>query len=267
MAEPIVAFITGGAANADPQLSLGGAISTTEPTMQINIVDSGAPVEWNDMLAVTGSFGMESGIYQGTTFEGYILECDAGVLKLQARDSGDARYDLGTVGTGKADGRYIIPNGSGGGIYVDYTYVADTWDDYWDYEVNEPVSPNMFSNITKTQSTTGKTDYRCVAYKNTDVASIDLSIFLQDDANNLAATYSLGIDSIGVTSSGDAVNIATEVDIPQGVSFSEPLASTPLNLPVVAQNEYVYVWIRRVIPTNNNVYEETSLLNIQTTWV
>lgn len=272
MVVPFKFYLSGGAANSDPVNSFGGAISTTETTYMSHQWDwegASEPVPW---LSIDYAFGLSPGTYQDAATPHYTME-------LKVDDTVNLIWDLngvnelvGSVNTGGVNGQYEIVATLGARVGIEgvvFTFDNTTSPDFWRIYFADPPT-NMFSDITKEQSVVGKTDYRCIAIKNTSGAEIDnIDLFFPDDVNASGVTYALGIDSAGMVDPGspvDATQPVADTDAPVGVTFSVPLAATPFNFTGFAIDNYIYIWIQRTITVNSDVSKTPEVLNILTTW-
>lgn len=110
---------------------------------------------------------------------------------------------------------------------------------------------NLFDDVTGTESTAGMVDYRCIYFRNQDSDADGLMnpvVWISSNTPSSSSEIYIGIGSGGKNAT--AVTIANELTAPAGVSFSYPSTKgTALALPSqpYVQNDYVAIWIKRVI--------------------
>lgn len=106
---------------------------------------------------------------------------------------------------------------------------------------------DLWDDVVATESTTGRTEYRCVYLqnKNTTLVYQGASVFIDTNAPNANVTHAIGLDPAGLN--GVAATVVDETTAPAGVTFSEPGAGTPLSLGDVGVDEFYPIWIRRTV--------------------
>jgi len=106
---------------------------------------------------------------------------------------------------------------------------------------------DLFDDVSAAESTTGRTEYRCIYIQNTNV-SLTLQgavLWIASNAPNANVNCSIGLDPAG--KGNVATTIATEDTPPGGVVFTQPDAGTPFALGDLATTEFYAFWIRRVV--------------------
>jgi len=251
---PIRIYLSGGASNPSPDLSIGGVISSVEPTFMDIIWHVSTPANWLDIDYCFGLNANDQPI--NSADDGYIIRHIDDVLELYTEVGDDLGVVFDTVDTMGIDGKYTLNTSDGsGGVVVNFIK-ANIDNNWWDFQVFNPL-PNMFTNITAAQSRAGKTDYRCIYYKNIDLASRDIDLYIPSGI--APEVYEIGFDSAGVD--GTATTIANDITAPSGVTFTAATQIAPLNV-VLLEDEYIALWIKRTIPAGNITAKSNSLLNI-----
>jgi len=219
--------LSGGSSQSDPNLSLGGAMSSVEVEQQaINYVSGG----------VTGiTINRAWGFDEGRT---YNLEYSNSNIILT-----DDLLNTASLSTSGGAGDYILnlPN-SNTGIQL---YFSNPSTMSKDFTVTN-AGTNLFTDATPQESTSGFTEYRCIYLQNDgDLTTyIDLSLPLF----GVLESFSVGFDSGGVDAT--AVTISDEFTAPSGVAFSAPTSGSPLEVTLLI-GEKIAVWIKRQLDPNN----------------
>jgi hypothetical protein len=110
---------------------------------------------------------------------------------------------------------------------------------------------NLFDTVTGDESAAGDTEYRLVYFRNEDSDAdglISPVVWVLSNTPSADTTIAIGICTEGKNAEVSAV--ANENTAPAGVSFSSPAskgAGTALPTGPYAQNEYVWVWLRRTV--------------------
>lgn len=233
---------SGGAANTDPALDLGGAIST-----------AGA----KDILSQSAT--------APTTITGVTINDAAG----NAEGDGTLFYDStnqtlrwtpfgGTAGTAvdvSVNGAYAIQGGSNGGL-LKVTVVAGSLpsSDQTNSITVTNIANNIFDDVAKADAKAGDTEYRGVYWENdhsTD-AMVDIRMWI--------AQNTPGQDVIQIALAAEAKNvtmatIANENTAPAGIDFD---AANPVDyasgiaIPDLSAGDYQGFWIKRTVPAGTN---------------
>src|SRR6056297_1015075 len=236
---------SGGAANTDPDLSLGGAISAERVPGQ---------------GFTASSIGGTSVIYAAGNAPGAgTLFYDVGNNTLAWLEFEGLTGDPVNVDT---DGRYILESGTGY-IIVDVTNAGlPAGDSSGSITITEP-SNNALDDVSKAESWAGDVNYRCV-YLQRDTGGgilVGGKIYINSDASG-PDTIAIGVDPAGLNSA--PATIANESTAPAGVTFTAP-ASAATGLSVGDFNtagDYYAIWIRRTVAAQNNVSAPLSLSSI-----
>lgn len=233
---------SGGAANTDPNLDLGGAIST-----------AGA----KDILSQTAS--------APTTITGVTINDAAG------NDEGDGTlfFDStnetlrwtpynGTAGTAvdvSVNGDYAIQGGSNGGL-LKVTVVAGSLpsSDQTNTITIANIANNMFDDVAKADAKAGDTEYRGVYWQNDHATDqmVDIRMWI--------AQNTPGQDVIQIQIAAEAKNvsmatIADENTAPAGINFdsTNPVDyASGIAIPDLSASDYQGFWIKRTVPAGTN---------------
>lgn len=110
---------------------------------------------------------------------------------------------------------------------------------------------NLFDVITGDENAASTVDYRCVFVRNSNPSGtfFDAKVWILEQVPG-GAVASIGVDPIaasaGDSSSAQAAVIATESDLPAGVTFSSPSdKATALSIGDLAAGQVRAVWVKR----------------------
>lgn len=111
----------------------------------------------------------------------------------------------------------------------------------------------LFNQVTGTMSLIGDVQYRCIYFKNSHstLTATDIRLYLHV-MPALPQLIAIGLDPVGPgngTTTGVAQTVATEYDVPIGVTFTAPTqASTGIQLGDLLAGESIAIWQRRTVP-------------------
>lgn len=238
-------FLTGGAANKDPALSLGGVPSAvrfrgfgTLAAEPISIPALKVDNAWPANGAGTGKLGVDA--------------------------SGNFTWTPpgGAVGTGvaiAAGASGILEGASEGAavrVYVDpgYTSVARTVESVELLEIFNGAL--AMANLSSAQRVAGRTTYRAVLLSAVGKYSVaQLRLWLPPVGSQ--ATWSLGLET---PVAGALQTIANETTAPAGISWSSPTTEgAALTVASLAAGSSLGLWIRRVFPSGGVVSARESV--------
>ena len=237
-------YLSGGSANADPDLALGGA--------------KGAQI---GAQTVTGSMlGVSIDRSEGNATGGGSLTYSLDNSTLQWATAGQSAGDAVDV---TANGEYVLFSGTSG--YLVVTVTASLLPASNDAQVITIAQPrnNLFDDITKDESFDGDTEYRCFYVWNdhaTD-ALIECATYI--------ATQPVGSDSIEIGLDGggvgttDAVTVSDESTAPAGVTFSTPANSAgAIAIGDIPAGEGFALWVKRNVPSRTLTGSQNDTLQI-----
>jgi hypothetical protein len=245
-------YLSGGAANSDPNLSLGGIISSTQVTSQ----DCQAPVNVNGVV-INNAFSNLEG--NGT------LYWFNATNQLAWQAPGQGTYVPVTI-TG--DGQYTL-GGSSGYLIVTATLATlqAIGSDQTDTLAITYQANKVYDDISKNESLAGDIEYRCLYIKNINGVDpiTDVKLFLKAQPTG-PDELDIGLDPAGVgdgSTTGVATTAADEGTAPAGVSFSRPSTSASgLAVGTLASNACAAFWIRRTIAADNDQVDLTDQSSI-----
>lgn len=243
-------ILSGGAANTDPLLSLGGAISTAGAGVILSqsvTASTIAGVTYNDAAGNVAGNGTVTYTTSGTTLQ----------WTPPAGGIGPA-INIGTTGDytvygadGLAHIKISSVSGSLGGNASQAVTIA--------YQTNK-----LFDDVPVSESSVGDTEYRCMYIKNAHASETMAGILMWIDIDPIGSdSLQIGLDPIGVN--GTATTIADENTAPTGVTFTAPADSvTALSFGSLTFGSFYAVWVKRVVPVvTNGAAADTSRLKVR----
>jgi len=120
----------------------------------------------------------------------------------------------------------------------------------------ETISPNeMWDNISRYESKTGDTEYRCFYVYNAHPSEYiyDLRLYLKDQPASGADVLQMGLDPSGIgdgVSEGVASQVLNESMAPGDVIFNTPSEATPLSIGTLSPGQAQAFWLKRIVPAN-----------------
>ena len=226
--------LSGGLANTNPLLSIGGIKSNTKVLSQ-QLTGTMAGVAFVDGVMNAEGVGVLTFNFAAKTLT-------------WAPAGGTAGPPVNVA----VDGTYAI-TATGGSAYG-YIVVTVT-------AVNLPsanISANitvanltqkLFDDVTKSVALAGQTDYRCVYVQNVSAATLtNVKMYINQNTSG-ADSVEIGLDTAGLN--GTAAATANTTTAPVGVSFSAPTnPGVALSLGTLAAGAYYPVWFKRIVPVN-----------------
>lgn len=246
-------YYSGGAANANPNLSLGGAISNNVITSQnasavINV--TGVTI----LSAVNNAQGVGLLSWSPST----------NTLSWQPPGSVNVYSQSGIV----TDGEYTV--GSGDGILTVQVVAASLSATFKQDSITiTNATQNVFDSVGALDSLNGSIEYRCIYIKNTNatVTVNDAKVWIKSLTTG-PDEIDIGLDPAGIgdgTSTGVAATIVDEDTAPVGVTFTRPLTyATGLLIGTLAPGQTIALWERRTVPpdTTGNITSNQSILAV-----
>lgn len=226
--------LSGGAANTDPLLALGGAISTAAGGVILSqsiTASTIAGVTYNDAAGNVAGTGTVTYTTAGTTLQ---WTPPGGAIGPAVNVGVTGDYTIyGADGIGQI--KVSIVSGSLAGNATQSVTIA--------YQTNK-----LFDDIAVSESSVGDTEYRCCYVKNAHAADSMTGVLLWIDIDPVGPdSLEIGVDPIG--KNGVATTIATEGTAPTGVAFTAPSAEgTALSLGTLAFGDFYPVWVKRIVP-------------------
>jgi hypothetical protein len=229
--------LSGGAANAEPEASLGGLMSSQR------IYSKGvAGLRTITGITLDGAPGCANGsgtlTYSALT-RSFIWVPPRGLAGMPTPVTGQ--------------GRLAVP-GSAGWLFLTVDTAALPTVDQSDTVTVGPMADSVFDGITQPESFHGNTAYRCVYVLNThDTDSFDsVSLYINGQPNGPDDLF-VGLDPAGIgngSSTGVAVAIPSESTPPDPAVIFSQLTSIEmaLNLGPLNAGQARAVWLQRVVP-------------------
>lgn len=108
----------------------------------------------------------------------------------------------------------------------------------------DPLSCVLFDDLSDSQRTAGKTDYRVIAYMHngdtSDYSSVTVGL-------NQPSAATISVWKPTKNSDGSVDEIADELTAPAGAVWSTPTLAAPLSLGSLNRNTWEFLWIKRVV--------------------
>jgi len=159
----------------------------------------------------------------------------------------------GSVGAAvnvSVNGTYALQGASNGGV-LNVTVVSASLpgSDLSNTITIANIANEIFSDVSKSQSNTGVTRYRCVYFCNVSAdAKIGAKIWINTNTPGLDAV-AIALDANG--SNATAVTTANETTAPAGATFTAPTTEgAALVIGDLAANTHYAFWIQDVVPAN-----------------
>lgn len=227
-------YLSGGASNSNPDMSLGGPISSTELSFQTYNQSASIP---GVSIVRVGNSGLGVGTLRYEVFgDDYVFRW---IPKGADEDSGLIISGDGTYGV-------LSANGIGTGFIVldiDYSSLSPNTEEA---KIDiQNVLPNIFSNVTSANASSGYISHRCLYIKNEHlsktISGLEISTFKD---GNTGSVVEIAADPIGAgdgVSTGVATTPAEETTHP-GFSFS-----SNAQLVDIPPGQTAAFWLRRTI--------------------
>jgi hypothetical protein len=217
--------LSGGAANADASLSIGGVKSVIDLS---SLTYSRPPSSKISVTRITGT-----GVADIT------LSLNGGGGAQATASSGGVTVNL-TMGQGTKDYVMELPTNK---VYFTMTSAFNDFDNFT-YNLTALAQPveNLFDNLTGAEVSGNSTDYRCIYLENNhateEYTAVEISMSLQPtDAYEGFYTFGEGTSN----GTGTEPAIADDATAPTGVSFTQPLTLTS----PIAPGQHKAIWIKR----------------------
>ena len=256
-------FLSGGAANADPLLSIGGAISSTRILSKLVVRNESLISGVTISDAVGGSIGIWSMTYTSAS-KTIVLTPQGGA----PGDSVDISVD---------DDYFIQGANDGGGLYITVNASALPSSNTTDTLTVTNKIELILDDVTKVESNAGKTFYRCIALQNLGAVldeddKLEVGIAInsntpgQDNIKIGLATQAASTGA-GVDGTDYPNTIADEFTAPAGVTFSAPTIKADAlsvgTLSSQAGTSYVkFLWIEREVPVGVREKEDNNTFSL-----
>ena len=234
--------LSGGAANADPDLSLGGDKSSVRVASQVPVFDA---------AGITGVTLVDgAGFDPNGILTGHQLNFLNATTVLNLNPNGVAQGPDVDV---SVDDRYVLraPTISGFPYVIVYVVaaslpVADTSDIF----AVTPQVNNLWDDVSGIEQAEGSVEFRCIYLETTHPSKdkVQVTVFFDDsDRLEFGEGYAIGLDPAGIN--GTATTIVDEETAPGGVTFDPNAQSEGLAISIgnMAPGDFQAVWFRRSI--------------------
>jgi hypothetical protein len=253
-------YLSGGTSNTDPNLSIGGAISTTKIVSDVATLAlpwSGATIEYVSSKEYGGGMLIREGFSLGTQ------------IRIRWRPPGALAFGPYTT---MQDGLNSINGGwnEEGSMVVNYVKASeDLLPSYQTEHIPVDVQPslsNLFDTISGAEATTGSTRYRCLFIKNESASSTVEKVNLWAEKTYVSGvTVEFAFDPNSPDNPALApVDDTDSTNVLSGLTFSSaPDKDNSVEwIGTLASGSYVAVWVKRITPVgvDDNVAEDTALI-------
>lgn len=232
--------LSGGVAETDPNLSLGGAMST-----EIILAQSVA-YQTTDISGVTLIEGRGNSSFSATPAVGAI---DFNFTNTELRWAAPL-LGVGAAVDVSVDARYTLPGLDEIGICIVDVIAASLPIANDNKQVSVITIANaLFDDIGAVEAFLGVTNYRCYYVRNRDATDtlFGLKVFIGAQPAPGSDTLDVGLDPAGIN--GGAAVIVDELTAPAGVSFSQPSTyASGLLIGDLTPGDNAAIWIRRTVP-------------------
>jgi hypothetical protein len=221
-------YLSGGAANADPALSLGGAKSSTRilsqsPSWDATPMPGATLVDGNGNTLGGGTLTYDPALGLGWQPPGVAFKTNLFPVTDGVENS---------VGHGSALLTALIASASLPGVL---TTAGVT--------LVDGALNSVFDDVTKQDAVDGATEYRCLYITNQSAASITLTLWLKNRPVS-GAEIAMGLEP----QLDAAQSVADEATAPTGVTFSSPFNLAAGLSVVLLAGQSQALWIRRLVP-------------------
>ena len=234
----LVVRLGGGAANTDPNASLGDAMSTV----------SGGLVDSRTATAPTTITGVTINDAPGNAKGTGTLTFDSTLSTLRWTDPGG---QIGVAIDVSVNGDYAIQGANDGGL-LNVTVVSASLPsgDLTNTITITELDNNLCDDVAKAESLAGDTEYRTIYMENKHSADsmVDVKVWIENNTPG-QDTIAIQLDPAGLN--GTAVIIATENTAPAGVDFDvvNPIdEASALSLGTLAFGDFFPMWVKRLVP-------------------
>jgi len=235
--------LSGGVAETDPNLSLGGAMSTEV------ILAQSVAYSTTDISGVT--------LIEGRGNASFSLNPAIGALDFNFTNT-ELRWAAPGLGVGvpvdvSVDGRYTIPGTDDLGLCIVDVVAASlpVANDNKNVQVLT-IANELFDDIGAVEAFLGVTNYRCYYVRNRDATDtlFGVKVFIPFQPAPGSDTLDVGIDPAGIN--GVATTIVDELTAPGGVSFSQSTSyAGGLLIGDLTPGDNQAIWVRRTVPATS----------------
>ncbi len=231
---------------ADIQLLLSGTDGTTGGAIGSNeVLSQTATYKTTAITGVTLADAAGNGIGDGT-----LTYTHSSTSLTWVPNNGGAGTAVDVVTDG--DGTYVIQGSSDGG-FIDCTIVGASLPTS-NTTVTVTIAEDMneiYDDVTKDESDSGVTRYRCIYYKNNSSDAKKAAKLWISSNTDGADTISIALDAAGLNAT--AATIADENTAPAGATFTAPSTeATALSIGDIPANQYYAFWVKQEVPAGTD---------------
>jgi hypothetical protein len=231
--------LSGGVAETDPNLSLGGAMST-------------AVIFSQDVSIVTPISGVT--LIEGRGNSAFGISPSVGnvqfVLASTALRWTPPLKTFGALVDVSVDGRFTLPGPDDEDLLIVDVVAASLPIADTNSNVNVETLPNtLFDDVGAVEAFLGATNFRCYYVRNRSAGDtlFGVKVFISAQPSPGGDTLALGLDPAGIN--GTATTIVDEDTAPGGVSFSSPTSyAGGLLIGDLTPGDNHAIWQRRTVP-------------------
>lgn len=210
-------YLSGGAANSNPNLSLGGAISNTEIQSQLASYYNGSMPgvtllsSFGNIQSTTGQIQLSLKIVNGIKRLIYTPYGIEAFTLSQNFDNCVVNPSNGVYNLSWSD--YGVMSGISISIIASSLGGADA---SYGINIQNPTSNGLFDDLSESDIINSVTSFRCIYAKNTGASTVNFKLYTPK--TSLSSSIYLGLDPAGA--GGTAQLIANDSVIPNTVNFS-----------------------------------------------
>lgn len=244
-------YLSGGAANSDPSLSIGGAISSTQLLSQSITTSTHAGITYSYVGGCVAGAGVVRFTLTGTLLD--FLGPNRSVYGPAVNVNTNGTYtirDDALVGTLVVTKSGSLPAGNA--------------------SQNVTIGQNMnllFDDVSKAEALAGRTEYRCIYVKNTSGSDALSTVKLWVESEPSGPdTIEIGLDPGGKNSTPST--ITNDTTAPANVSFYPALGeANALSIGTLNTSDYYPVWIKRIVAATTDTVAASDLSQLRATFL
>lgn len=124
-------------------------------------------------------------------------------------------------------------------------------------EITTDTLNNLWDDVASTESSSGRTEYRCYYVKNThgSLTYKNVEVYINSNTPSADSSVEIGLGTSAVN--GTEQTVADETTAPVGVTFSTAAGSgNALVIGDIPAGEHKAIWVKRIISAAANAYTE-----------
>lgn len=234
--------LSGGAAETDPNLALGGAMSTA-------VILSQEVIFFTPMSGVTEIEGRGNTAFGISPSLGAVAFINT-TTELRWQPPSEP---IGALVDVSVDGRYTLPGPNDLDLLIVDVVAASLPISDTNSVVSVETLPNtLFDDVGAIEAFLGTINYRCYYVRNRSAGDtlFGVKVFISAQPSPGGDTLALGLDPAGIN--GVATTIGDEDTAPGGVSFTIPTSyAGGLLIGDLAPGDFAAIWQRRTVPPSS----------------